>query len=281
MNPYMVQEDIGLLETLLKMFPNQSRSKVKEYLVKKEVYVNSVNVTQFDYPLRSGDIVEIKKYNKNALPFEIIYEDAEIIVINKPAGLLTMANEKERVKTAYHLVYEYVRLQRKNNRIFIVHRLDQDTSGLLIFAKKENIKNLLQDKWNEIMKTRGYVALVEGNLDKKHGRIHSWLKETKTYLVYSSNIKGDGQEAITDYEVIEENDNNSLLQIYLSTGRKNQIRVHMQSIGHSIVGDAKYGAATNPIKRLGLHCNILEFTHPISKKQYSFKTGVPPQFKLR
>ncbi|HEX3010800.1 MAG TPA: RNA pseudouridine synthase, partial [Syntrophomonadaceae bacterium] len=164
------------------------------------------------------------------------------------------------------------------NRIFIVHRLDRDTSGVMLFAKNEGVKHLLQDTWKEVMVDRAYVAVVEGQVKEKEGTIKSWLKETKTKLMYSSSTPGDGLEAITHYKVLQAAAKYSLMELRLETGRKNQIRVHMKDIGHSIIGDKKYGADTNPIGRLGLHAHILAFKHPTSGEIMRFETEVPRKF---
>ena len=216
----------------------------------------------------------MKRKNK----LDIIYQDKFIIVINKPSGLLTVSTEKEKEHTLFHKVYLYEKQKNKNNKIFIVHRLDKDTSGLVIFAKTEKIKYLLQDNWDNIVKTREYMALVSGCVKKEKDTIKSWLKENKNFTVYSSNKKDDGKLAITNYERLKTNGNYSLLKINISTGRKNQIRVHMQDIGHPIVGDKKYNSKSNPIKRLGLHANKLEILHPITKEQLIFESNTPKCF---
>lgn len=208
----------------------------------------------------------------------IVYEDKDILVVDKPPKLLTVSTEKEKTKTLFHMVYQYVKQKNKNNKIFIVHRLDKDTSGLVVFAKSEKVKHLLQDNWNNLVTIRGYIALVEGNI-KKGGTIISYLKETKTHFTYSSNDRKHGKKAITKYELLESSNNYTLININILTGRKNQIRVHMKDINHPIAGDKKYGAKTNPIGRMALHAYILEFYHPISKEKMHFETEIPSGFK--
>lgn len=197
----------------------------------------------------------------------IIYEDKNIIVVDKPTHLLTIATEKEKEKTLYHEVLEYEKCKHKSNRIFIVHRLDRDTSGLILFAKSEKYKQLFQDNWSDVK--REYIALIEGVPKKKHDIIKSYLKENKSLITYSTKNKKDGREAITEYEVIKSNKNISLVKINILTGRKNQIRVHMSEMGHPIVGDKKYGAKYNFLKRMALHANKLEY------KDYKFESKVP------
>ncbi len=279
---FIVEQESGLLEYLLLNLTNQSRNNVKSLLSHREVIVDGKVVTKYDYLLKVGQKVEInwglsRDNNKKSL-LDIIYEDKEIIVINKPAGLLSIATNKEDIRTAYHMLMEYVRIDNPKNRIFVVHRLDRDTSGIMVAAKNEKMKLLLQDNWADIISKRGYVALVEGKLENPKGTIRSWLRETQTHFMYSSTTDGDGLEAITDYEVISENPDYSLVDIRLQTGRKNQIRVHMKDMGHSIAGDKKYGGLTNPLRRLCLHAYILEVKHPITGKIMCFETEIPRKF---
>ena len=206
---------------------------------------------------------------------DIIYEDRYLIVINKPANLLTIGTEKNRDNNLYRKVSEYVKKQHKSNKIFIVHRLDKDTSGIILFAKSEKIKNILQRDWDKT--TRYYVALVEGIVTKS-GTIKNWLRETKTLYTYSSNIKNDGKLAITKYKPIINNNQYTLLDIEILTGRKNQIRVHMKDINYPIVGDKKYGSTKNPIRRMCLHATYLKIIHPITKKEIEFNSNYPNIF---
>lgn len=205
---------------------------------------------------------------------DIIYEDKFIIVVNKPPKLLTVATDKEKERTLFHKVIEYEKKKNKNNKIFIVHRLDQDTSGLVIFAKNEKVKYLLQDNWDSVK--RKYIAVVEGKVVKNSETIKSYLKENNRFMTYSTN--SDGKLAITKYNLLKMSKSYSLLDIEIYTGRKNQIRVHMNDIGHPIVGDRKYGAKTNPLGRLGLHAYLLEFTHPITKKYLKLESNYPELF---
>lgn len=279
---FVVSESCGLLDFLLLKLSNKSRNHVKSLLTHREVLVNGTVITQYDAVLHKGQKIQIKRSNiegkKQKSVLNILYEDSDIIVINKPAGLLSIASDKEKELTAYHLLTDYVRMKDPRNRIFAVHRLDRDTSGVLMVAKNEKMKLALQDNWADLVSERGYVAVVEGQLKEKCGRIQSWLKETRTFLVYSSSRAGDGLEAITDYQVLNETAEYSLLNINLETGRKNQIRVHMKDIGHNVVGDKKYGAKTDPLKRLGLHAYKLEFKHPFSDKVMCFQTQSPRSF---
>jgi len=206
---------------------------------------------------------------------DIIYEDKEIIVINKPAKKLTIATTKEQNRTLYHEVREYIKKQNPKNKIFIVHRLDKDTSGVILFAKNERIKKLFQDNWDYLCVNREYQAIVEGKPKKQKDIIKSYLMESKTLQVFSTNDSKKGKLAITEYEVLKSNKSYSLLKINIKTGRKNQIRVHMSDIGCPIVGDKKYNSKTNPLNRLGLHAKSLEIKHPVTKKIMKFEAHVP------
>jgi 23S rRNA pseudouridine1911/1915/1917 synthase len=216
----------------------------------------------------------MKKSSKNRL--DIIYEDKDIIVINKPAGLLSVSTDRESRDTAYCLVNDY--LKNKRGRVWIVHRLDRETSGVMLFAKSEKVKLILQDNWDNMAISRSYAAVVEGKVKVPESQIKSWLKQTKTLLVYSSSRPEDGKLAVTNYRVLKTSAKYSLLEISLETGRKNQIRVHMKDIGHPIAGDKKYGAATNPLRRIGLHAHFLTIIHPNLKTEMRFESKIPETF---
>jgi len=280
---FKVKEKAELLPFLLKAMPNRSRNSVKSILTRGQVTVGDQIKTKHDYKLAPGQTVTVlkNKVAKRADRFNglsILYEDRDIIVINKEAGLLSIASQKEKIRTAYHQLMGYVKLEQPNNRIFIVHRLDKDTSGVMMFAKSEQVKRNLQNNWKDVVKERTYIALVEGQVKKKKGKVESWLKESKTHIMYSSGKQDDGLHAITYYKLLQTNKKFSLLELQLKTGRKNQIRVHMKDIGHPVVGDKKYGSGQNIIGRLGLHAKILSFQHPVTGKLLSFKADVPKVF---
>ena len=207
----------------------------------------------------------------------IIYEDKELLVINKPAGLLTIATEKEMFKTLYHQAREYVKKQNPKNKIFIVHRLDKETSGIVVFAKNEKVKKELQLNWNSVAYLREYLAIVEGNVKTKKGTIKSYLIEDKTLKVHSTDSK-KGSLAITHYETLASTKAYSLLRIQIDTGKKNQIRVGLSDIGHPIIGDKKYGSKKNPLGRMGLHASVLGLKK--NKKEYKWFSKIPKEFKL-
>lgn len=218
-----------------------------------------------------------KKHQPNGL--SILYEDRDILVVDKIAGLLTIGTEREKQKTAHFLLNDYVKKgnARLRNRVFIVHRLDRDTSGILLFAKNENAKRYLQDHWKEFSKT--YFTVVHGKLKDKEGVVTSYLMENKAFRVYSVNDSDKGKLSKTGYKVMKESDEYSLLEIQLFTGRKNQIRVHLSELGHPVAGDKIYGMADKGMKRLALHSASLTITHPFTHKEMSFTTEIPLYFK--
>ncbi|NCC87675.1 MAG: RluA family pseudouridine synthase [Clostridia bacterium] len=280
---FVVTSESGLLEFLLLEMSNKSRNNVKSLLTHKEVLVDGEIITKHDYMLKVGQKIQISpslnRGEKKKDLVSIIYEDDDFIVINKPAGLLSIATDNERDITAYKLLTAYAKRTSPKGRVFVVHRLDRDTSGVLIVAKNEKMKLALQDNWEELVSKRCYFAIVEGKVQKKADRIQSWIKQTTTLLMYSSYKAGDGLLAITDYQVIGENAGYSLMDIQLETGRKNQIRVHMKDIGHCVVGDKKYGAKTDPLRRLGLHAYKLQFRHPVTNEIMCFEASPPKKFK--
>ncbi len=208
---------------------------------------------------------------------DIIYEDQDLLVVNKPSGLLTVSTPKEKEKTLFNQVYTYIKKKHKSNKIFVVHRLDKDTSGIVLFAKTGSIKELLQANWDNDNVIREYIAVAEGKVEKNKDIIKSYLKENKTLKVYSTKDQS-GKLAITEYEVLKRSKGYSLIKINLKTGRKNQIRVHFSDLGHPIMGDKKYGAKTSPLRRLGLHANRLVITHPITKEELIFEASIPLEF---
>ncbi len=274
----IVEKEGELLDYLYNNL-NMPKKRIKQYLTHGSIYVNNNKTTKYNYKVVPGTTIVIDTDNKNIkeLPFDILFEDDHIIVVNKPSGLLTIATSKEKEKTLYHIVREYLVSKDKFAKVFIVHRLDQATSGIVVLAKDEKTKNKLQENWNEFVSLREYVAVVHGKLPKKQDRIVQNLKETKTNLVYVSKDK-DAKEAITNYEVIKENDKYSVVKILIETGRKNQIRVAMKTLKCPIVGDNKYGIKDGE-SRLYLHANRLKMYYPELKKDILFETGTPQEFK--
>ncbi len=256
------------------------KKRIKQYLTHGSIFVNNNRTRKYNLKVVPGMtiIIDTDSKNKKTLPFDILFEDEHIIVVNKPSGLLTIATEKERDKTLFHIVREYLVSKNKYARVFIVHRLDKDTSGIVVLAKDEKTKNKLQENWNEYVYLREYVAVVHGKPKKDEDRIVQRLKETKTNLVYTTKDE-DGKEAITNYKVIKSNDNYSMLSINIETGRKNQIRVALSTINNPIVGDKKYGLKEDKENRLYLHANRLKMYYPEIKKDILFETTTPNEFK--
>ena len=278
---YPVTEDTTLLPFLLDALKGKSRNNVKSLLSRKLVTVDGHPVSRFDTPLAPGQTVSILSVpapKSDTLPFPILFEDEHLIVVNKPTKLLSVANEKEKTRTAYHMVTDYVKSQHIDNRIYVLHRLDRDTSGVLMFARDPETKELFQSRWNEIVTRRGYKALVEGTPRPERDTIRSYLVETKTHIIFSGDPGPGAREAITNYEVVKTGGGYSLLDISIDTGRKNQIRVHMKELGCPIAGDKQYGARTNPIGRLCLHANELSFNHPATGKPVTFLAKTPRDF---
>lgn len=277
-----VEEETTLLPFLLLRVRDKSRNTVKGLLSRRQVLVDGEVVTRFDAPLAPGQRVELlPKDSAGAaeLPFPILYEDTGLIAVDKPAGLLSMGNERERRRTAYRAVSDYVKAREPGRRIFIVHRLDRDTSGVLVFAKDEKLKRALQDNWENVAKKRGYLAAVEGTLPRREGMVRSYLHETATHLVYSGPRGRQAKEAVTRYRMVAENRGYTLAAVEIDTGRKNQIRVHMQDLGCPIAGDRQYGAQTDPMGRLALHADVLVLTDPRTRRALTLRAPLPLPFR--
>ncbi len=307
---FKVAHEGALLQYLFEILPGQSRTGVKNLLSKGQVLVNGQGQTAFDLPLKKGDTITIlpkgisiaraiKSDAKDEVlkaGVKILFEDENYIVVDKPSGMLTVATGKEK-KTLYALLNAYIkvnaRMQRKEDlisgktpdrstaKIWIVHRLDKGTSGALVFAKNERAKDILQSKWKDLVAERKYVAWLEGKLEKESGAIQSWLVENPKSLKmnsYDTEVK-DGQLAITHYRVLSYSRHYTQVEFSLETGRKNQIRVHAASLGHPVAGDDKYGAETDPIKRLALHAATLVFRNPFSNKMVRCSSPLPESFE--
>jgi 23S rRNA pseudouridine1911/1915/1917 synthase len=279
---FTIEKDDLLLPSLISNVPHKTRKIIKAVLRDRQVFVDGEPVSQFDHAVKPGQCVEVRwsrDVNKEHLgPLDIVHMDQDLIVINKPAGLLTIATDKEKRKTAYSLLSNFVKTENPDNKIFIVHRIDRETSGLLMFARSEEVKRQIQSTWSATIGQRTYVGVVEGEVTSSTGKIVSWLTESKAFIVYSSQKKGQGKRAVTRYRKIQGNGTLSLLQINLETGRKHQIRVHMQEIDHPIIGDKKYGSNLNPLRRMGLHAQVLAFKHPTTGESCYFDTGIPKNF---
>ena len=278
---FNVKEDCQLLEFLMECFPQNSRNSVKKMLEQGRIYANGVATTQFNLALKAGDLVSLGKTDLrpklNNPMLSLVYEDQDIIVVNKKSGLLTVATEKGEEETAYRILREYVKSADPGQKIFIVHRIDKETSGLLLFAKNEEAKKKLQVSWDKCVKEREYIAVVEGNISKKKGTIRLHLLEQNNLLVKVVD-EPMGLASITHYNVLKTNGQFTMLSLQLETGRKHQIRAHLSAIGHPVVGDRKYGARPSPIKRMALHAHSLVFEHPVTGKTLRFSSPVPKKF---
>ena len=277
-----VAEPARLMEFVASALPEIKRTRIKQMLAHNQVAVNGTPQRQFDLELQPGDSVkvnfvrEFKVFSHRRM--KIVYEDDDIIIINKGYGLLSMGNDKVKEGTAYSILKDYVKWSNPANKIFIVHRLDRDTSGLMMFAKTPEAKEAMQHNWNNMVLNRKYLAVVEGAPEEAQGTIRSYLVENSKFEVYSTDNPEEGQLAVTRYKTLSAGKRFALLEVELDTGRKNQIRVHMKDIGHPISGDRKYGASPSPIHRLCLHAQTLRFIHPVTRREMNFTTPVPSSF---
>lgn len=279
---FLVYHECELLPFLFEKMPQQSKKNVKRILANHQVSVGGAPVSQFNFKLYPEDEVvisknRIAKHERANLP--IIYEDNDLIAIDKPSGLLCVATDKEKGRTAYRLVSDYVTQMNPKARIFVVHRLDEDTSGVLIFAKNWETREALQNSWQDIVHNRAYYAIVEGQMEKKEDTLRDYLDQDRAQLVYVTHNKEKGKLAITSYSVMAAKKEYSLLDVHIDSGRKNQIRVQLGNIGHYVIGDDKYGEPSNPLRRLGLHAYELDLTNPLNGKEYKFTAPMPSSFK--
>lgn len=272
-----------LMEFVERCLKDSKRSDIKKWLKYDHIMVDGVVTKQFDTPVNPGSRVDINltrpfvTFSNRRL--KIVYEDDDIIVVNKGYGLLSVGTGKQgKEETAYSILKDYVKRKHPSNKIFVVHRLDRDTSGLMMFAKNIEAQTAMQHNWNNMVIARKYVALLEGVLPERSGFIRSSLEETSQFEVYSTNKAGEGKLALTRYRVLERGKRHSLVEFELDTGRKNQIRVHAHDLGHPIVGDRKYGGHVSPIHRLALHARTLRFAHPVTRRDMHFETPVPSKF---
>lgn len=274
-----------LMQYVTSVMPQAGRNDIKKWLKHGHIMIDGVVTTQFDAPVEPGQWVEINITRPFVVfrhhRMQIVYEDDDIIVVNKGYGLLSVAtgSQNRKEETAYSILKDYVKAKHPANKIFVVHRLDRGTSGLMMFAKNPEAQMAMQHNWNNMVLDRTYIAVLEGVLDTDSGEVRSFLGETSRFEVYSSGEKSDGKPAVTRYKVLKRGSGRTLAEFSLNTGRKNQIRVHAaKELGHPIVGDKKYGAKTSPINRIALHARTLRFAHPITKKDMKFETPIPSKF---
>ena len=277
-----VREPQELMEFMLKQMSGISRNRVKDLLSGHAVTVDRKLVTQYNHMLKVGEMVRISRHKRNteliSKHLKIVYEDKDIIVIEKAAGILSMASSPNQfcVKT---ILDEYFHKRQFKCTAHVVHRLDRETSGLMIYAKSMEMEQILENNWHDIVYDRRYVAVLCGSMEQEGGTVHSWLKDNKAYITYSSPTDNGGKEAITHYHRLQRNKDYSLVEMRLETGRKNQIRVHMKDLGYPVAGDTKYGNGRDPIGRLALHAFRLYFYHPRTGEPMTFETPFPTSFK--
>lgn len=280
---FVVNEPAPLLEFLLANC-GQSRSKVKATLQGRGIKVNGKTVTQFDFALQPGMKVAVSRSKRNQQGFKsrhvkIVYEDRWLIVVEKAVGILSMAagHSSLNVKT---VLDDYFHKSRQKCTAHVVHRLDRDTSGLMVYAKDIETEQILEHNWHDIVYDRRYVAVLSGEMEHDEGTIENWLKDNKAYITYSSPVDNGGKLAITHFHVLDRTTEHSLVEFKLETGRKNQIRVHAADMGHPVCGDSKYGNGDDPLHRLCLHAWLLCFTHPVTGERLEFETPIPTPFRL-
>ncbi len=277
-----VTEEQPLLEFLL-AHVQQSRSKIKATLQGQGIKVNGKTVTQFDFPLKPGMKVAVSKTKRNQQPFrsryvKIVYEDRWLIVVEKAVGILSMAAGHSTLNVK-SVLDDYFKKSRQNCTAHVVHRLDRDTSGLMVYAKDMETEQILEHNWHQIVYDRRYVAVLSGEMEENEGTIQNWLKDNKAYITYSSPVDNGGKLAITHFFTLDRTTEHSLVEFRLETGRKNQIRVHAADMGHPVCGDVKYGNGDDPLGRLCLHAFLLCFYHPVTQQPMEFETTIPSTFK--
>ena len=271
-----------LIAFIMEKMHGISRNRAKALITNRVVLVNNIITTHPLAELKPGDVVQLdRSKHKRAFTskeLDIVFEDPYLLVVDKQPGLLSMANNS-RQQTAQTVLNRYLEKGGARNTSHLVHRLDRDTSGLMLYAKDVQTQQSLINGWKQLVTDRRYIALVEGEMEEERGRIQSWLTEDKRFITHSSPVDNGGKFAVTHYSVLASSNGYSLVECVLETGRKNQIRVHMADLGHPIVGDHKYGSAADPMRRLGLHAYMLCFTHPVTGKHLRFETPVPLCFE--
>ncbi len=279
---YFPKSETTLLAFLQESMPQRKRTGIKQMLQHNQIAVNGTPVKQFDMPIADGDKVEVNLTREFRVfsnrRIKLVFEDEDLLVIEKGYGLLSMGNDKVTDGTAYSIMRDYLKWKDPRNKLFIVHRLDRDTSGLMMMAKNVSAKDTMQHNWNSMVLNRKYVTVVEGYVEQDSGVVRSYLAETSEFEVYSTDNPEEGKLAVTRYKVLKRGCGHTLLEVELDTGRKNQIRVHMKDLGHPIAGDRRYGAKKTIIHRLALHAQTLRFVHPVTRRDMNFTTPVPGTF---
>ena len=278
---YVVAEEAPRLEWLLAHLKG-SKTKIKATLQGRGIKVNGKITTQFDYLLKPGAKISVSQTKKNdqfkSRYVKIVYEDRWLVVIEKNIGILSMAagHKSLNVKS---VLDDYFKKSGQRCTAHVVHRLDRDTSGLMVYAKDMETEQIFEHNWHEIVYDRRYVAVVSGEVEPDEGTIANWLRDNKAYVTYSSPVDNGGKYAVTHFHVLNRTTEHSLVEYQLETGRKNQIRVHSADMGHPVCGDPKYGNGDDPIHRLCLHACVLCFYHPVTGERMEFETPIPTQFR--
>ena len=279
---FKVVEPVQLIAFIMEKMHGMSRNRAKALITNRVVLVNNAITTHPLTELKPGDVVQLdrSKHKKSfhCKDLDIVFEDSYLFIIDKHPGLLSMSNNS-RQQTVQTVLNRYLEKGGGRNTSHLVHRLDRDTSGLMVYAKDVQTQQSLINNWQQLVTDRRYLALVEGELEQQRGRIQSWLTEDKKFVTHSSPVDNGGKYAVTHYNVLTSSNGYSLVECELETGRKNQIRVHMADLGHPVVGDRKYGSDEDPMRRLGLHAYMLCFTHPVTGKHMRFETPVPYCFE--
>lgn len=281
-----VGEDMPLMEFLQLKLKDYSRSAIKSLISHRQLYLNGeVSLQRYDHPLHKGDRVDVRSFRGNRghvldhPKLKMVYEDDDIIVVEKKEGLLSVRGDNLAEETATHILNNYLRPLGRRSHIFVVHRLDRGTSGVMMFVKSKEVQDKMREDWTSFIKERTYIAVAEGVFEQKEGVIDSYLTEDGKQKMHSSDTDNGGQHAITHYKVLSQGKKYALVKLNLETGRKNQIRVHLESIGHPIAGDVKYGGHDSVAKRLCLHAETLRFSHPVTGRLMAFEIPTPEIFK--
>lgn len=277
-----VREESNLMDFLLKQM-GITKNRAKDLLTGRAVSVDRKLATHYDTPLHPGQVVRVSRHRQNTMLLnkyvKIVYEDKDIIVIEKSEGILSMASTPKQY-CVKNVLDEYFEKRHFKCTAHVVHRLDRETSGLMIYAKNIETAKILEDNWHDMVYDRRYIAVLCGRVEKEGGTIQSWLRESKSFVTYSSPTDNGGKLAITHYHRLRCTDDFSLVEMKLETGRKNQIRVHMADLGNPVAGDQKYGNGRDPLHRLALHAYRLNFYHPITREQMQFETPIPKEFLI-
>ncbi len=278
-----VAEPAQVLDFLIKNMNGKSRNSIKQLIAHKCVWLGDKHPLSANDHLQAGDVVAIRSQKAQHKTLQhpllkVVYEDDQIMIVEKREGLLSVATDREKERTAYHILNEHVKQFEKNRNIYIVHRLDRETSGVMVFAKTPSAQEKLRENWNDTVVERSYIAVVEGKITRD-GTVDTYLYEDSKTFVHSSPVPVEGGlRSVTHYKVLKTNGRRTLLQLDLETGRTNQIRVHMQSLGHPVVGDGKYGSIPNPRGRMLLHAFSLAFYHPTTGELLRFEMKIPKEF---